>query len=143
MTRTGPPRTPSAPFGRPAGKVNVDMRRTRTIVTVLATILAAAFLLAGCGSGSGTTTTPPAADSISISNFKFAPSSLTVAPGTKITVTNHDTATHTVTATTNKAFDTGNISGGATTTFTAPTTPGTYNYICSIHTYMTGTLIVK
>jgi plastocyanin len=66
-----------------------------------------------------------------------------VAPGTKITVTNHDSATHTVTETGNKAFDTGDIGNGQTATFTAPTTPGTYNYICSIHTYMKGTLVVK
>jgi plastocyanin len=124
------------------------MPRPRTIVTVVAAVVAAVLLLAGCGgtSGGGSTgsgSTPAAADTISINNFAFGPATLTVAPGTKITVVNHDSATHTVTATKNKAFDTGDVAGGKSTTFTAPTAPGTYAYICSIHQYMMGTLIVS
>jgi plastocyanin len=81
-------------------------------------------------------------DTIVISNFAYGPSSLTVAPGTKITVMNKDQAPHTVTAN-DKSFDTGTISGGQQGEMTAPTKPGTYPYTCTIHQYMTGTLIVK
>ncbi|MGW2402696.1 cupredoxin domain-containing protein [Kitasatospora sp. NPDC001664] len=93
------------------------------------------------GAGSGTDN-PTSAVNITIKDFAFAPADLTVAPGTRITVTNQDNTPHTVTATT-KAFDTDRIDGGKSTTFTAPTTPGSYPYICGIHPGMTGTLTVK
>jgi plastocyanin len=105
----------------------------------------AALLIVGCGAGTSTpsTTTPAAANTIVIKNFAFAPMTLTVAPGATVTVKNEDTATHTVSATGDvKAFDTGNIAGGATKTFTAPSKAGSYSYICDIHNYMQGTLTV-
>ncbi|HEV2633507.1 MAG TPA: cupredoxin domain-containing protein [Actinocrinis sp.] len=128
--------------------------RRRTVVSV-----STALLLAGCSSSStaapassnpaasapasAASVAPAAADTIVIKNFAFAPASLTVAPGAKVTVTNDDTVAHTVTATGSKAFDTGDIGGGKTVTFTAPSADGSYAYICSIHQYMQGTLIVK
>jgi plastocyanin len=57
-------------------------------------------------------------------------------------VTNKDLATHTLTAS-NNAFSTGDITQNQTKTFRAPMKPGTYHYICSIHQYMMGTIIVK
>lgn len=80
-----------------------------------------------------------------IKNFAFHPSTLTVSPGATITVKNEDSATHTVTAVAphNNIFNTGDIAGGATATFKAPTTAGTYNYICLIHQFMHGTLTVS
>jgi plastocyanin len=81
---------------------------------------------------------------ITISDFKFKPSKLTVAPGAKVTVVNEDSATHTVTATDkDKSFDTGDIAGGEKATFTAPSTAGSYSYECTIHPFMKATLIVK
>ncbi|MBS2548686.1 cupredoxin domain-containing protein [Catenulispora sp. NL8] len=94
-------------------------------------------------SGSGTAGTPVSASQIVIANFAFSPTDLSVAPGQTVTVVNNDSTTHTLTATTGKAFDTGDIAPGKTATFTAPTTPGTYSYICTIHQFMHGTLIVK
>jgi plastocyanin len=81
-------------------------------------------------------------DTVVIKNFAFGPATMTVAPGTKITVVNQDRAPHTVTAV-NKSFDTGTIAGGKSGQITAPSTPGTYPYICTIHPSMAGTLIVK
>ncbi len=117
------------------------------------TLAASALLLAGCSSsgnsssGTATATTSSAAaaaDTIVIKNFSFSPATLTVAPGTKVTVTNEDSVTHTVTSTASPhAFDTGDVSAGATLTFTAPTKAGTYTYICTIHTYMHGSLTVS
>ncbi|MEU8624760.1 cupredoxin domain-containing protein [Streptomyces sp. NPDC048669] len=80
---------------------------------------------------------------MSIKDFKFRPADLTVAPGAKITVTNNDTTTHTMTATKGKAFDTGDIAPGKSATFTAPSKAGGYPYDCTIHPFMTGTLTVK
>jgi plastocyanin len=65
-----------------------------------------------------------------------------VAPGATVKVVNKDAVTHTLTATTGQ-FDTGNIAPGQTKTFTAPTKPGSYHYICNIHQYMMGTIQVR
>ena len=94
---------------------------------------------------SGTAATPAAGAAISIESFAFHPASLTVAPGATVTVHNADKSTHTVTASgaSKGAFDTGDISPGATATFHAPTKPGSYSYICNIHQFMMGTLIVS
>jgi plastocyanin len=117
-------------------------------------VLAAALLLAACssggsgsssGAGSSTSSGPAAAtstDSITISNFMFSPMRASVAPGSTVRVTNKDSVTHTLTATGNQ-FDTGNIGGGQTKTFTAPSKAGTYHYICNIHQYMMGTIVVR
>jgi plastocyanin len=77
-----------------------------------------------------------------ISNFMFGPMSTTVAPGATISVTNKDSATHTLTATGGQ-FTTGDISQNQTKTFKAPTKPGRYSYICNIHQYMMGTITVR
>ncbi len=57
-------------------------------------------------------------------------------------MTNKDSVAHTVTAN-DKKFNTGDIAAGKTVTFTAPSSPGSYPYICTIHQYMTGMLTVK
>jgi len=129
-------------------------RRLRGGALVL--VLAGALLLAACsGGGSGSsgsaasTTASTAArgpgtktSSITISNFMFSPMSAVVAPGATVTVTNKDSVTHTLTAT-NGQFDTGDIAGGQSKTFTAPSKAGTYHYICNIHQYMMGTIVVS
>ena len=79
-------------------------------------------------------------DTITIKNFTFT--NISVKAGTKVTVKNDDSTTHTVTADKNE-FDTGNIEGGSSGSFTAPSTPGTYGFHCNIHqTTMKGTLTV-
>ncbi|WNZ09665.1 cupredoxin domain-containing protein [Streptomyces sp. 11x1] len=122
--------------------------------TALAMGSACALLtLVGCSSGDSTspatTSASPTATSVGpggtrivIENFTFSPAKLQVRPGTKVTVVNKDSAAHTVTATEDKVFDTGNIAGGATVTFTAPSTPGRYSFLCTLHPYMKGTLTV-
>ena len=111
--------------------------------------IAGALLLAACGSSTQTKSSSAATSasssggsSISISNFMFMPMSLSVSPGATVKVTNKDSATHTLTATGGQ-FNTGNITQNQTKTFKAPSKPGTYHYICNIHQYMMGTVIVK
>ncbi|MCL5410932.1 MAG: cupredoxin domain-containing protein [Patescibacteria group bacterium] len=79
-------------------------------------------------------------NSINISNFSFDPASITVKAGSSITFTNNDGTNHTVTADNGK-FDQ-SVSSGKTTAVTI-TEPGTYNYHCSIHSSMKGTIIVQ
>jgi plastocyanin len=97
--------------------------------------------MAASGSGSAMASS---ASTIVIKNFMFAPMSVSVAPGTVVTVRNEDTVTHTLTDQTDpKLFSTGDIAPGQSKTFKAPNTAGSYSYICSIHQYMTGTIVVR
>jgi plastocyanin len=84
------------------------------------------------------------ADTIVIKNFMFSPATLTVSPGTVVTVRNEDSVTHTLTDKADpKLFSTGNVAPGQVKTFKAPGKAGTYPYLCTIHQYMTGTLVVR
>jgi plastocyanin len=113
-------------------------------LAVLALVLAVS-LSPGAPSSSASSSTSSSSvkgTSITISNFMFTPMSLSVSPGTTVKVTNKDSATHTLTATGGQ-FNTGDITQNRTKTFKAPTKPGTYHYICSIHQFMMGTITVK
>ncbi|ORV60162.1 amidase [Mycobacterium europaeum] len=121
-----------------------------------AAALAAAVLLAGCSAsrpaaGSGTSmslgstsVTAPAApvsgDRVNIDGFAFAPAMLTVAVGTTVTWTNRDEEPHTVAAS-DGSFHSPGMGTGATFTHTF-TAPGTFDYVCSIHPMMRGTVVV-
>ena len=113
-------------------------------------VLAGALLLAACSSSSGggsgssgsSARAATATKSVTISNFMFSPMSASVAPGSTVSVTNKDSVTHTLTATGGQ-FNTGDIGPGQTKTFTAPSKAGTYSYICNIHQYMKGTIVVR
>ncbi len=148
MTRPAPHQMPSTP-----SPVKTSSRRARHLIVV--TLFGAALLLAACSSSGSSTSTTNApsttstasgaatgADAITIKNFAFAPSTVTVAPGATVTVTNMDGVTHTISSA-KGGFDTGDIGSGQSKSFTAPKTPGSYPYICSIHQYMTGTLVVS
>jgi plastocyanin len=114
---------------------------------VVVTIVAAALLLSACGRGgssgmAGASASPVATNALIITNFMFSPMAAAVAPGSTVRVTNKDSVTHTLTATGGQ-FNTGDIGPGRTKTFTAPTKAGTYHYICDIHQYMRGTIVVS
>jgi plastocyanin len=77
---------------------------------------------------------------ISITDFVFTvPTSAT--PGAQIIIRNGDSQVHTVTSKTG-GFDV-KVDPGGTATFTAPTKPGSYPFVCSFHGNMTSTLVVK
>ncbi len=84
----------------------------------------------------------PAASTVQINIADFAfDGQLTVSPGQVIEVTNLDGAPHTLSAN-DGSFDTGVLEGGETAQIVAPTTPGTYSFICRIHPSMTAELTV-
>ena len=91
------------------------------------------------GQSSGSTAT---GTHITISNFMFSPMALTVSPGATISVTNKDSATHTLTATDGQ-FNTADVTQNQTKTFKAPMQAGTYHYICNIHQYMMASITVR
>jgi plastocyanin len=77
---------------------------------------------------------------LEISGFQFAATA--AGAGSQVTVVNRDAAPHTVTAD-DGAFDSGQVDGGTSLTFAAPTQPGTYTFACGIHPEMRGTLTVR
>lgn len=85
--------------------------------------------------------TAVAKSQVTIDNFSFSPSTVTVSVGTTMRWTNHDDVPHTVVSDDkifrSKALDTDE---GFTYTFTKA---GTYSYFCSLHPKMTGKIVVQ
>jgi len=84
--------------------------------------------------------TPVATDAVGIKNFAFSPATITVPAGSTVVWTNDDSIQHDIT------FNGGSIASSVlnhndTFSHTFPTA-GTYHYICSIHPFMHGTVIV-
>ena len=76
-----------------------------------------------------------------VENFSFQPGTLTVKTGTTVTWVNHDDIPHTVNEN-DKRFKSGTLDTDAKFSYKF-TSPGTYNYFCSLHPRMTGQIIVK
>jgi len=93
---------------------------------------------------SGAATAATSGSAITIDNFAFSPASISVKVGTKVTVTNKDSTTHTWTADKGQglAWDSSNLTPGKSYSFTF-TKPGTYKYHCNVHASMTGTIVVS
>jgi len=109
----------------------------------IAIILSLVVILMACSSSptsSATSSSTTSGNTVTIANFAFSPATLTVNVGSKVTWTNTDSVTHTVTSD-NGVFGSGDLAPNATFSYTFNTT-GTFAYHCSIHTYMTGTVIV-
>lgn len=79
---------------------------------------------------------------ISIKDYTFSPSEITVKPGETVYVTNSDTVIHTATSDEAGLFDSGMVGTDEVKSFTAPTTPREYSFHCTPHPNMNGTLIV-
>jgi plastocyanin len=77
---------------------------------------------------------------VTISDFKFGPSSVTIHVGDTVTWTNAGPTAHTATAN-DHSFDTGVLQKGGSGSHTF-TQAGTFAYICSIHPFMHGTIVV-
>jgi plastocyanin len=90
--------------------------------------------------GNGGVSTAVATDSVVIKNFAFSPATVTVTAGSTVVWTNNDSIQHDIT------FNGGGLASNVlnhndTFSHTFPTA-GTYHYICSIHPFMHGTVIV-
>jgi plastocyanin len=78
---------------------------------------------------------------VKIHNFAFNPQRLTVKAGTTVVWENADDIPHTVVSTT-KAFRSEALDTGDKFSFTF-TSPGSYEYFCSLHPHMTGAIVVE
>jgi plastocyanin len=84
---------------------------------------------------------PVKAAAIEIDNFKFGMASIEVAVGTTVTWTNRDDVPHTVVSTT-KIFKSAPLDTNETFSYTFKEA-GTFEYYCSVHSHMTGKVVVK
>lgn len=84
---------------------------------------------------------PASAEAVTIENFSFAPSVLTVTVGTSVTWTNEDDMPHTVKSV-DGLFSSAGLDTGDSFTYQF-TQPGVYRYYCAIHPMMTATVVVR
>ena len=83
---------------------------------------------------------PVGANAVNIDGFAFVPATLTVKAGTTVTWTNNDEGPHTVVAG-GGAFRSQALGSGGTYSFTFPAA-GSFDYVCSIHPFMHGSVVV-
>ncbi len=84
---------------------------------------------------------PKPEQEIRIDNFSFVPQTVTVKAGTIVTWVNRDDVPHTVMGTA-KEFSSQVLDTGDKYTHTF-TTPGSFEYYCSVHPHMKGKVIVE
>ena|SRR5713101_493368 len=124
--------------------INPASRRRRIAlllggVGVAALLTAALPELTAAGAAAVTAAASPA--TVQIDNFAFAPATLTVSTGTTVTWKNEDDSPHRV-ADKNGTFTSGALDTDDTFSHTFAA-PGEYSYICSLHPYMVGKIVVK
>jgi len=139
--------------------------RKRPLILLLA-IAALGIFVAGCGGDDDDEPTEPAAtatgttgptgedgggggagaSSVSMTEFEFDPSDLTVSEGDTIEVTNDGEIPHNLTVE-QDGLATSDLEGGASEDLTVDLAPGEYEFICTIADHeeqgMTGTMTVE
>ena len=83
----------------------------------------------------------PSVQDVQIKRFTFVPASLSVKAGTTVTWTNEDSTPHTVTST-DGSWGSDQLAQGDSY-MKLFSTPGSYEYHCSIHPYMRGVIVVE
>jgi plastocyanin len=78
---------------------------------------------------------------VEIEDFAFVPQNVQISVGETVTWENYDSAPHTATGD-NGEFDSGNLATDQTFSHTFDTA-GTFNYHCTVHPNMTGSVVVQ
>ena len=117
-------------------------------------IMSLFLAVAGCGGDTGTNggddnggggggTNPVVTTDVMVGSGGnvFTPPDIQVSPGATVTWTWANSVTHNVTFTDNTIDDSGDQAGGMYST-AMPATAGTYNYVCTIHQGMDGSVLV-
>jgi plastocyanin len=99
------------------------------------------FLVLGVVAISGCTSQNQTANTVTIQNMAFSPSTLNVKVGTTVTWINKDSTTHNVVSDSG-LFESGDLTNGMSYNYTFNKV-GSYPYHCSIHPSMTGTVVVS
>jgi plastocyanin len=118
-------------------------RRRMTLVlgAVGVTALLAAALPELTAAGAAAVTAAASPATVQIDNFAFTPATLTVTAGTTVTWKNEDDSPHRI-GDKNGTFKSAALDTDDTFSHTFAA-PGEYPYICTIHPYMAGKIIVK
>jgi len=109
-----------------------DLVRSAVLGGLLGVLAGVAVMAAPAG---------PQDTAVKIDNFTFTPQRVTVKAGTTVIWTNQDDIPHVVASST-KAFKSKTLDTDDKFSFTF-TTAGTYEYFCSLHPHMTGTIVVE
>lgn len=84
----------------------------------------------------------PAHGAVSITNFAFTPKSIEIAKGERITWANDDDVPHRIQSV-NTAFAPSTVLDTHASYAVTLDRPGTYDYFCSLHPTMTGSIVVR
>jgi plastocyanin len=120
-------------------------RRRPVIFALLSSTLAIACAAALIHDGRAASAGAPAAvkPSVTISNYSFHPATLTVKVGATVTWANKDGDVHTIKSTDGpEVFGSPALDSGDQFKYTFRHA-GTYHYICSVHPYMRGMVVVR
>ena len=104
------------------------------LTTTFPAVIAATAIGLGCGPR-------PVTREVVIQGFAFAPASDTVQAGDTVRWSNQDVVPHTATSRAG-GFDSRTLEAGRAWTYVSRT-PGTYEYECTLHPTMRGTLVVR
>ena len=104
------------------------------------TLVGCSYLMGGGSGGNGNSGGPVQTSTIDMENTSYQPSEIEVEVGTTVTWKNEDSFGHTVTSQ-DAGFDSGNIGAGEEFSHTFNQT-GTFDYTCTIHPSMQGTVEV-
>jgi plastocyanin len=129
--------------------MKTSLIRYKRALLFIPVLIFAAFLYTGCskstnsgysnntgnGTGSG-----PGPGQVWMQNTKFVPSAITISVNGTVTWINKDEYSHDITADDN-SFLSGNVAAGKSYSHKF-TVAGTYNYRCTIHAGMSGTVVV-
>jgi plastocyanin len=116
-------------------------KRLGPLCAMMGILLTSPFTLAVCAQIAHAATPAKEGAKVSIANFAFAPAEITIAPGESVTWTNDDGAPHGLEYNDGQA-GTDLLLPGASFSRRFDQ-PGTYDYNCSIHPYMTGRVVVR
>jgi plastocyanin len=127
-------------------------------LAMLLACMALGLVVAGCGDddddeggGGAATTEEPAGGGggggsggteVSMEGIAFNPAEVTVKAGDTVTWTNNDSVAHDVTADSFKSGAGGGMSGGDTFEHTFQEA-GSFDYVCTVHPGMEGTVVVE
>jgi plastocyanin len=124
--------------------VNPALRRQR-ITLLLGAVGVAALLTAALpeltAAGEAVSAAAASPATVKIDNFAFAPATLTITVGTTVTWKNEDDSPHRI-GDKDGTFKSAALDTDDSFSHTFAT-PGKYPYICTIHPYMVGKIIVK
>jgi plastocyanin len=113
-----------------------DLLRHAVLGGLLGVLAGVAAMATAIGAPTGAEGT-----AVRIDNFTFMPQHMTVKAGTTVTWTNQDDIPHTVASTT-RAFRSSALDTDDKFSFTFAMA-GVYDYFCSLHPHMTGTIVVE